>query len=256
MKYGICTASLSKKNLSFLKDIGFDYIEVNFKKIAALSEENFAIVLNDVKAVSLPVLTANSMLPSMYKIASSGFAIATTYDFLNKGFARAAQLGVQKVVFGSGGARSTPKGVDQKEGYQRVVNFLNEAAKITKKYNINIVIEPLSPFECNLINTVAQSAKLAANCDADNVFALSDFFHMKHSRDKIDNIYEISGKIAHSHISNPTTRMFPKHAKEADYRAYLDALSNAGCDTCSVEGWAIFFKSAAQKAINLLKSTK
>ncbi|NCA66839.1 MAG: sugar phosphate isomerase/epimerase [Clostridia bacterium] len=256
MKFGMCTADLSKENLNYLKSIGYDYVEANFKKFAALTEEEFAVLLAGVKAAALPVLTANSMLPSIYKIAADGFDFASVRDYLQKGFARAYQLGVQKVVFGSGGARSTPDGVDKNEGYLRIVNFLKEAAKIANQYDIIIVIEPLSPFECNLINTVAQSARLAADTSEDNIKAHADLFHIRHSKDNVDNINALKGILAHAHISNPMTRMFPKRLCETDYDTYMQALADISCDTCSVEGWAVFFNSAAKKAINLLKGIR
>ncbi len=252
MEFGICTGCLKKTKLEHIKKTGFDYFETNFRKICALNDTEFEIAFNEVKESGLPCLVANSMLPSSFKIGDVGFDYGFARDYLKKGFARVAALGVRKVVFGSGGARSAPKGADKKSVLEKVREFLKIAATIAAKYNITIVIEPLSPFECNLINTIKQSADLAQSTGAPNVKAHADFFHMKHSGDDIPDIYAAKDMIEHSHISNPRTRMFPKKLCDSYYGAYIEALSHSGCKTCSVEGFAIFFNAAAKKTIKLL----
>ncbi len=254
MKFGICIGGVNKQKLTFLKQTGYDYFEISLKRLALLGEEEFCNTVNTVREVGLPCLSANSMLPASYKIASDGFDQKAALDYVAKAFLRAAQLGVSAVVFGSGGARSVAEGVDKNYAYNKVASFLNSAALIAQKHGITIVLEPLSRFECNLINTIEQGAALAEATQSSNVKAHADLFHMYHSQDDISNIMRHKGILAHSHISNPKTRMFPKRAGEADYRSYIEALQYAGCDTCSVEGWAVFFDSAAKKAIKLLKS--
>lgn len=251
----MCTGTIEKTKLEYLKKIGYDYFETNFRKICLLTDNEFQKALSNVRAAGIPCLAANSMLPSSLKITEDGFDTAYALDYLCRGFERVSLLGAKKVVFGSGGARSTPKGADKEKSYAKVVEFLKSAATIAAKYNIAIVIEPLSPFECNLINTIKQSAALAEATGASNVKAHADFFHMKHSGDTISAVFDGKGMIAHSHISNPVTRMFPAKSFQSDYKSYIEALAAVNCESCSVEGWALFFESAAKKSIEMLKKT-
>lgn len=255
MKFGMCTGSIDKTKLEYLKKIGYDYFETSFRKICFLGDDEFQNALSNVLSSGLPCLAANSMLPSSFKIADDGFDTASALVYIQKGLERVSLLGAKKVVFGSGGARSTPKGADKVKSYAKVVEFLKSAAHIAAGYDITIVIEPLSPFECNLINTIKQSAALALATGEPNIKAHADFFHMKHSGDSVSAVLAGKDMVAHSHISNPATRMFPTK-KSAFYQAYIQALDAVNCESCSVEGWAIFFNSAAKKSIKLLKQIR
>ncbi len=253
MKFGICTGSIERHKLEYIKKIGYDYFETNFKKICSLSDSLFETALSVVKESGLPCYAANRMLPSSFKIAKRELNYDIIGEYLEKGFSRSAALGVKKVVFGSGGARSTPKGTSKGDNYSKVAEFLKFAADIAARYDITIVIEPLSPFECNLINTIEQSVALAETVGAANIMAHADFFHMMRSGDDIPDVYAAKGKIGHSHISNPRTRAFPKSRCDSYYGAYVEALALSGCESCSIEGIALFFNSAAKKSIALCK---
>ncbi len=63
----------------------------------------------------------------------------------------------------------------------------------------------------------------------------------------------MKGILRHAHIAEPTKRIYPAAGDACDYKAFLEALEFAGCDTCSVEAGTGDFENDAARAIAVLK---
>src|SRR5947207_4587209 len=112
VQVGYCT---SVKNIGAAKAAGFDYIEVGTSEIAALSDADFEKTLQEVARVGLPVPAANLFLPSTLKATGPAVDQEQQLAYVRKAFERLSRLGVQTVVFGSGGARRVPDGFSKDE---------------------------------------------------------------------------------------------------------------------------------------------
>jgi sugar phosphate isomerase/epimerase len=253
MKFGICCSINNKSKILKLQDLGFDYFDVSFKAVVQLSEERFAEALKFIKTIQIPCIGTNCMLKGSYKIASGDYNVKEVDEFLETGFKRVSALGVKYVVFGSGSARSLPKGVSYDEGYKRIVEFTKKIGKMAEAYGIIIAIEPLRKLECNIVNTIYEGIKLAKDSGCKNVKCNADFFHISHS-DNIKKLFEFKNEIVYGHISSPTiTRGFPKKSKKYDYATFIKALKEVNCKYCSIEGLALFLESASRKSLSLLR---
>jgi hypothetical protein len=65
--------------------------------------------------------------------------------------------------------------------------------------------------------------------------------------------------IKHCHIAEPEKRAYPSLAKDSDcvkatYKNFLDVMSAAGCDTCSIEARTDDFCNDVADAIALLRN--
>ena len=257
MKLGACLGWGDFSKYEFAKQCGLDYGETDFTDIALASEEEFNEFYENIEKLQFPVLAANHFLPGHLKLVGKEVDKKALTEFLEKGFKRASVLGIQSVVFGSGAARSFKEDYTIEEANKDMENFLKEiASPIASKYDVNIVIEPLSIGETSMIHTVKDGVDFAEKVDFNHVYGLADLFHVCNNNDDIDGIGDFVGKIKHAHIAEPETRIFPN--KNADdsvndiYKRFFVSLKKSGCETLTIEARTDDFRKDLVEAIEVL----
>ena len=116
-------------------------------------------------------------------------------------------------------------------GYQQVASLLRQVGPVAREHGVTIVIEPLRKAECNLINTFAEGVQLAKDVNDPNVRVLVDFYHLAEEHEPVQHLLD-NGRdyLRHVHFANPTGRVFPDKADEADYAPFITALKEIGYD--------------------------
>ena len=259
MKLGACLGWGDFSKYEFAKKCGLDYGETDFTDIALASEEDFNEFCENIKKLQFPVLSANHFLPGHLKLVGENVDKKALAEFLEKGLNRASVLGIQSVVFGSGAARSFGEDYTLEKANEDMSTFLKEiVSPIASKYDVNIVIEPLSFHETSMIHTVKDGVDFAEKADFNHVYGLADLFHVCNNNDDIDGIGDFVGKIKHAHIAEPETRIFPN--KNADdsvneiYKRFINALKKSGCETLTIEARTEDFFADLPVAIEVLDS--
>ena len=257
MKLGACLGWGDFSKYEFAKKCGLDYGETDFTDITLASEEDFNEFCENIKKLQFPVLSANHFLPGHLKLVGENVDKKALAEFLEKGLKRASVLGIQSVVFGSGAARSFGEDYTLEKANEDMSIFLKEiVSPIASKYDVNIVIEPLSFHETSMIHTVKDGVDFAEKADFNHVYGLADLFHVCNNKDDIDGIGNFTGKIKHAHIAEPETRIFPN--KNADssvneiYKRFISALEKAGCETLTIEARTDDFRKDVVEAIDVL----
>lgn len=241
MKFGICSGIANEHVVKTVRESGFDYIEGSFQFLVNGSDEEKALAPKLLKEFDLPCTVVNCFLPGDLKPHGPTKDNAKLYDYVKRGLEYGKPLGLEKVIFGSGGAKHVDEGEDYYTAFNETADFLHEiVSPLFGEYGVILAIEPLRPEECNIINTVREGATLAAAAKADNIYVLADIYHMVESGDKWENMLELAGKLRHAHISDPRrdgphNRVYMKKADEFDYLGFISTLKKVGCDTCSVE---------------------
>ena len=259
MKFGFTTSLDSLDNIAIARDLGYDYVELNFGQLAGMSEEDFAKKSAAFLELGFPALCCNCFLGGDVNIYSDTPGQREYNEaFIDSGARKAKLLGVKKVVFGSGWAKSYPDGADRDECYKKLCAFTARAAGILAGYDIGLVIEPLRSKESNVINTVADGVKLARDCGDPTVRGLGDVFHMVEMGEPIGPNPEFRGMLSHCHISRPMSdgRVYMSDPGEFDYQSFIDEMIDGGCDTCSIEAGVRDFPTDAAAAIKVLRSLK
>lgn len=257
MRYGMCMGLDSPENIKVAKNAGYDYIECNFGALSRRDDEVFnkfklTLLENDIKCEA-----ANCFMPGDLPIIGNDYTSEAYVNHVENGMRRGSEIGLKTVVFGSGGARRVPDGVSFAEGFRQLGDFLNRVVSpIAEKYGITVVIEPLRTNETNIIHSVTEGVMLAAMSGKDNIAGLADLYHVVGAGDTNDDIRLLKGSIKHAHLANPTGRRFPKSAEEFDYQSFIDALTYAGCERCSVEAGYDDYTTEAVETANFLKSIK
>ena len=257
MKLGACLGWGDFSKYEYAKKCGLDFAETDFADITNAPENEFNEFCENVKKIGLPVLAANHFLPGELKVVGENVDNKALTEFLEKGFKRAKQLGLQSVVFGSGKARSFDESYTLEKANEDVTKFLRKiVSPIASKYDVNVVIEPLSFHETSMIYTVKDGVDFAEKADFNHIYGLADLFHVCNNNDDIDGIGDFTGKIKHAHIAEPETRIFPN--KNADssvneiYKRFISALEKAGCETLTIEARTDDFCKDVVEAVEVL----
>ena len=260
MRYGMCIGIENHERVKIAADAGFDYIECGFCLLSRADDEVFLKFKTALEENNIKCEAANGFYPWDLPIINGD--MDKIREYTEKGMKRGVEIGLKKIAFGSGKARSLPENVSYAEGFRQLGEFLcNVVSPLAEKYGMTIVTEPLRMDECNIINTVKEGVMLAVLSGKDNISCLADIYHMIGEGDTFDDIRQLKGALKHAHISNPyrkkgLKRDFPCDADEFDYQGYIDALEYAGCDTCSIEAQCVDFETGTIAAGKLLKSLK
>lgn len=259
MKFGVCRGLDDYKSLECAKKIGIDYLEARFSCLVDFDDYKFNEAKKVLESLDLPCLSSNGFIPGEMKIVGESVDYGLITEYVEKGFDRAAQLGIKKIVFGSGAARSFTEGFPLEKAKEQMAKVLSDiVSPRAKKFGAVITIEPLRFNETSMIHTVSQGVEIAEMCGCDNVFALADLYHVYGNNDDINDFTNFKGKIRHAHIAEPVKRGYPCGDMADEIKAickkFVDTLWAVGCDTCSIEARTEDFEKDILKAVPFLKS--
>jgi D-psicose/D-tagatose/L-ribulose 3-epimerase len=234
LRYGVASFGEVEplRDATTLAACGYDYIEPGLAKTLALPDPDRQEQLRRLSATSLRVETMNWFLPGAeIKLTGPTVDQARVNDFLERSLALAEQFGAKVIVFGSPGARSFPEGFPREQAWDQLKAFLRTAGGIieARRYGMVIGIEPLRKPESNIVNTVAEAARLARDVNHPKVRIIVDFYHLAFENEDPDAILDAKDLIVHLQIADPAGRGFPKQeAGEARYRRFFDNLLKIG----------------------------
>ncbi len=259
MKFGICRGLDDFRAFSSAVAAGVDYLETGFGCLVDYDDAKFFDCKAMLESLNFKCVAANGFIPGDMKLVGDSVDYGAIADYLDRGFERAGALGIEKIVLGSGKARSFNEGFSPEKAKEQLAFFLSEfASPRAKKIGAVIVLEPLRFNESSMLHTVAEGVEVATLSGVDNVFSLADLYHVYGNNDSVCGITEFKGKVRHSHIAEPVARRYPMGSDREEtiyiYREFLKSLKLAGCDTCSIEAHTDDFSADIKPAIELLKS--
>ncbi len=252
MKIGICTGV---DNMELAIAAGADYIEIGNMKLAAMSDEDFERVALAADAHPGYAYCTNGLVPGDIRLTGPEVDYDKILNFCEKSFARLARLGVKILVFGSSKAKVVPEGFSFDEAWNQLVKVTRIFSDVAAKHGQTVVIEPLRTEECNIINPVTDSVKLAKLVDRDNVKAHVDFYHLMQNGEKLSELAPCVPFLGHVHIASPVKRTAPTWDDGANYKAFFDVLREGGYDgTVSYEGKGVTDPEQLRTLVSFLKS--
>ena len=234
VQVGYCT---SLKNAEAAKAAGFDYVEVSASEVAALSDADFEAAATRLKQEGIATPSANLFVPQTIKVVGPAVNVEQQTAHVKKVMARLSRLGVQILVFGSGGARRVPDGFPRDEAWTQLVDFSRRAAEEAKAYDITVTIEPLRRQETNIVNTAAEGLQLVEAVNHPNFQLMIDFYHLASEHEDPGIVLKARDHLRHLHFANPHGRVFPQRWDEYDYAPFFANLKAIGYDKrISMEG--------------------
>ena len=249
MRFGVCNPYT---NIGLIKSAGYDYIELAFCVITAMSDKEFADVYKAVEKHSFPAEAYNGFFPGEIKLVGDSVDFDVVRKHARLGFSRAKELGGKVAVVGSGVARKIPDGFDRKTAESQFADVLKICGDEAGTVGMEIVIEPLQEKETNLINTVAEGLEFCERVNHEKVFCLADFFHVFRSGETLDAIENSAGNIRHVHIARANDdRRIPTEEDTESCIPWANALKKCRYDQrISLEG---AFYPDVETAINNAK---
>jgi len=235
MKIGICT---KPERLEEVLKFNFDYAELSFNSIAALSDAEFDEVYKKMQHLGIKSEAFNGYFGkdiALYGKDSDPKAIA---EYSDKAMKRAKLLGGEVVVLGSGGARNIPESISREEAILQFRNVIRICGDTAKKYGIKIAIEPLSYRETNYINTLTDGIEATRGAAHPSVGVLVDFFHFYMNGENVSEFKDLNGELLHAHIARPNpSRGLPRPEDANTIATWSAALRSVGYDSrISFEG--------------------
>lgn len=259
MRYGFCTGfattitdAIDYKLLGKIKDAGYDFVEFPMMLIESLSDQEFEELLPVLGRLGLDCDAVCNLFPSRIRVVGSDVDKDAIDSYLRKAFSRASRLGVKKVVFGSAGARKLPECWTRDEGHKAMVSVINEnLLPLCKKYDFQLVIEPIAAGECNLVNTLEDGMKIVKMVDSPRVKLHVDSVHMLTNKENPDNIIKYAPYLNHIHISE-LNRVLPETSCSAELQKILKNIKDIGYnDIISFEPMPSLH---IDKALNIIRS--
>jgi len=251
VRVGYCTGV---KNLEAAKAAGFDYVELSSTEIAGLSDTDFDAAVARIKELGIATPAANLFVPASIKLTGPETSPEAQMAHVRKVLSRLSKVGVEVIVFGSGGARRVPDGFAKEDAFKQLVDFGRRAATEAKPYNITILIEPLRKQETNIINSAAEGLELVKAIDHPNFQLMIDFYHLASEQEDPSIVLRAKDHIRHLHTANPQGRVFPLKWEEYDYAPFFANLRAIGYDKrISVEASTQNFATEAPQSIALLR---
>ena len=251
VRVGYCTRL---NDVEAAKAAGFDYLELAATEIAGLADADFDATAARLKSLGIPTPAANLFLPATLKVTGPDINQELQAAHVRKVFTRLEKLGVEVVVFGSGGARRVPDGFSKEDAFKQLVDFGRRAAAEARGHKITIAVEPLRRQETNIINSAAEGLELVNAVNDPNFQLMVDFYHLASEQENPDVIVRARDHIRHLHMANPQGRVFPLRWEEYDYAPFFAKLREIGYDKrISVEASTKNFAADAPQAIALLR---
>ena len=206
---------------------GFDYTETTVSNVLALSEEDVALLNEKKKAGEFHLEVCNCFIPGDLPICAGEKRKELT-AFVENAMKRMKALGVNRVVFGSGCARRVPDGMDRGAAYDELAWFLSMCGDFGVEHGVAVAIEPLNQKECNVFNTVSETAEMIRRVSHIGVRFVADSYHMECENEDLCVLYQNREFLSHVHIADSTARRYPGTVSAPYLAAFAEKLHEIG----------------------------
>lgn len=228
MRFGIgCGLSYAET----VKNAGYDYLEPPLKNLCVMSEDDFKAACEKLKNIGIKAEAFNGFFPADMALVGDEVDLNRVSEHSKIGLCRAAALGAEVAVIGSGAARKIPEGFDVDRAKEQFMGVVRTCADIGAQYGIKIVVEPLNKNETNYINTVADGIELVRALGHSNVACLADFYHMYREKEDVSILERRDYPLLHVHLARPNDdRRMPAEEDMPVIEKWAEALRKGGYD--------------------------
>lgn len=226
MRFGFCTSDEGR--VESLARLGYDYLERSGASFLPFeSEAVWAPVRDRMRAAPIPTEAIAGFIPGHLKVTGPEVDRAALQRYLEVLVARAAEVGVQTINWGSGPSRHVPDGWSMTAAWEQLVAFCHQVADVVAPTGIQVVIEPINPDETNILHLVVEGYALAQRVNRPEIRCLCDYYHIERQGESLNGIALTAPWLRHAHTAGPD-RLCP--APGQTQRRYLAALRDAGYD--------------------------
>lgn len=236
-----------------LGEIGFDYVELSLADLMRLPVAAVEALRRRLDAAGLACEACNNFFPARYRLTGPDADLDAALAYAEAAIERAAEVGAEVAVFGSGPAKMVPADFPRDRAWSQIVRLLSRLGEFASRRGLIVVIEPLNRLECNIVNSAAEGLRLMTDVGHPNVRLLVDAYHLLREQEAPDIIGVAGGAIRHIHVAAGIDRRFPR-AVDADIANFFRWLRSTGyAGRCSVEAFTDDFAEDAPRSLALLR---
>ena len=223
---GVCT---SLANREILEAGGCAYVEEGVRGFLIPDEpdEKFQAKLLELKSSRLPVRACNGFLPGQLKAVGPATKHEEILVYAEKAFQRAAQAGVETIVWGSGESRKIPDGFSRATAEEQFSALAGKVASLAGRHGVTLALEPLNSGETNFINSIKEGAAVVEAVGHPSFRLLADIYHMLREGETPAALETYGSYLRHCHIAEKDKRTPPGTAGD-DFKPFLRALKKIG----------------------------
>jgi D-psicose/D-tagatose/L-ribulose 3-epimerase len=256
LRFGCCGSMIAPATdpvgIAIVEDLaafGYDYIELSLRDLAVLSEPGLVALTTRLRSSGLPCEVCNNFFPPEIRLTGPAADLPAALRYAEPALATAARVGASVVIFGSSGARNVPDGFPLADAWLQLRLLLIALAPLAARHGITIALEHLNRGESNILNTVAETSRLAREIAHSHVRLLLDAYHLLVENESLAILAQVAPDIAHVHVAQGTDRFFPA-GTNAPLAAFFSALRATGyTQRCSVEAYPRDFPIDAPRAL-------
>ena len=243
------------KDIDAIAKAGFDCIEMHYREIIPMSDAEFGELKRKLAGSPLTAEVINNPLPLDKQIIAPEFSLHDYRDHIEIGAQRAAELGARFCNFGNGKTRSLPADAsveEKKAARAKICEAIKYICDVNAKYNITVILEPLSPVVSNFILSIPEAIALAEELGVKNMKPFVDLRWFVDEKRPYIEIAEYADQIQHIHIDNPITkfpeRPIPRLSDNFNYEPFIGKLKEIcykGIISCEAITFVDFEKDLA-----------
>ncbi len=231
MKIGICLGYKSYPQIKRAAEFGYDYVETALNSMRDATSEDIAAFVDCLHENGYDNCPAvNGFFPGDIRLTGDEADFVKADEYMHMIFEKVRPLGLEQIVFGSGGARKVPEGFSVEKATEQLTRFCADYVKpVMKKFGLVCCIEELCSKECNIINTCREAMEIVRAVDDPTIRLLVDYYHTGMENEPLSEIATYKGYVTHAHIASPSNkRVYPKPNDGDDYKGFFDALRATG----------------------------
>ena len=204
---GICTSPEAAPSVA----LGLDHVELSAAAVlAGQNPASDAVDLAALRELCPPVRAFNCFVPGDIRTVGPDVSREQVSLYVETTIARAAAVGAELIVFGSGGSRRVPDGYPRSLAWDQLVWFLGKCADHAEEHGIVIAIEPLNASECNILTSYREGVAMAREVARPKAIkVLADTWHMAVEEEPLDAILDSPEWLAHVHLADSPGRGYP-----------------------------------------------
>ena len=221
MKLALCNEVLAhlpiERQCEIAASLGYDGLEI---APFTLSETPDRIAPAEIARVRRVVESNGLVVTGLHwlLVQPSGLSVtdpdarvrARTLEVVESLIRLCAELGGSVLVHGSPKQRQIAPGESRATAWARLRDFLADAARFAQAHGVTYCIEPLSPVETTLVNTVAEAAELVRAVDRPSLRTMIDCSAAgateQQSVAELIDAWLPTGLIAHVQVNDPNRR--------------------------------------------------
>jgi sugar phosphate isomerase/epimerase len=207
-------AVINFDDLEKIPSLGFDYIEVMGKSIAAAGDLEFQVLRERIVSLDLKVYGLNAFCSPQIRMIGAEYDREAVEKYCKTVAERAAAIGAKIVGIGSPRSRILAPGYPKEKAEKEFIDFLTTACAACSPYGIRVCVEPLAGQYCNFVNTLEEALHYVDVLKDREMGIIADLYNMELDGRGDEDLSELASKITHIHTSDDDGSIWK--------RSYLD----------------------------------